>query len=187
MADELNLKNDKSAFTVRRPSFTLLHLVAFGSMIALSLFISVYYVTGSTRNLIILVLSAIMVAFVHLVQNRNFEERTATEFQCLVFSGAMRSNTILNAIVYSDGSIFYLDPRYAMNFDKASANHNLDQFLTTIGIDNDQKIAVYDAIRDSKKRELDFIFKTEKDAIPLKISIAPLQRPEGFISIAVMK
>ena len=185
---ETQFTGDRSAFTIRRPKLKLWHLGIIGLLIATAIFLSIFYGNEIIRNTVIVLVSAAIVGLIYLIQNRSFDERTATEFQSSVFSGAMRSNSLLTFIIYRDGSVFYHDPRYSQTFPKGTPNHNVDQFLTTIGLQSKDKIHIYDAIKDLTKAEFEYLYNDEvRKNIPLKIGVYPLQRPEGFVAVNVME
>jgi hypothetical protein len=186
MADITNLNTDTSPFTVRKPKLTLLHL----GILALFMCFVLFIISGSENWLLRLafyiVVSSVFGGLIYLLQNRSTDEKTASEFQALVFSGSMRCNTLLTVILYQDGSIFYLDPRYAMNFEKAVASHNLEQFLSTIGLPNGQRTHIYDSVRAMDKATVEYTYTDpQQKNIPLKITLTPLARPSGFVNLSV--
>lgn len=185
MIDIVNLKTDRTPFTPRQPRLKLGHMVVIGILVATAIFVSVAYAGPAFRDTVIILTAASIVGLIYSIQTRSYDDKTAAEFQSLVFSGSMRSNTLLTLILYRDGSIFYLDPRYALNFPKASPNHNLDQFLTTLGLANDDKVHIYDAIKDLAKSEFDYIFHDARNDIPLRIGVYPIQRPDGFACLNI--
>lgn len=191
MADLTNLKTDTSPFTVRKPNLQLWHLGAIAVFIFLILVIASSADNWLFRGVVIGIVALAFVSLIYIIQNRSFDDKTATEFQCLVFSGAMRSNTLFTIILYQDGSIFYLDPRYVKNFESASATHNLDQFLSTIEVPGSEKGHIYDAIRNLDKADLEYSYISKKsengEPMHLKISVSPLLRPEGFVTLNVTK
>lgn len=185
--DIKNLSTDKSPFTPRKPKLRLWHLALLGILIAATLFFAHYYASVAIRNTIVIIISLAITLLIYLVQHRGFDEKTASEFQSLIFSGSMRSNTLVTLILYRDGSVFYLDPRYAMNFPNAKASHNFDQFLTTIGLSDKDKIYIYESMRQGGKSEFEYNFRAGGITTPLKIGIYPIQRPEGFLNFSVME
>lgn len=186
MTDITNLPTDTSPFTVRKPKLTLTHLGILALFMCFILFIISSSENWFLRLFFYVVVSAAFAGMIYLLQNRSTDEKTATEFQALVFSGSMRCNTMLTVILYQDGSIFYLDPRYAMNFDKANASHNLEQFLSIIGVPNSERTHIYDSVRAMDKAFVEYTYLApENKNIPLKITITPLARPSGFVNLSV--
>jgi hypothetical protein len=186
MADINNLSTDTSPFTVRKPKLTLAHL----AILALFMCFVLFIISGSASWLLrlgfYLIVSGTFAGLIYLLQNRNTDEKTATEFQALVFSGSMRCNTLLTVILYQDGSIFYLDPRYALNFEKGNGSHNLEQFLSTIGVPNGQRTHIYDSVRAMDKASVEYSYTDpEQKNTPLKITLTPLTRPSGFVNLSV--
>jgi hypothetical protein len=187
MVDITNLETDKSPFTMRKPTLKIWHIMLVGILVAVSVLLAAELESKLLLNLVTVIIAISVVTLLYIAQNKTFDDKTATEFQALVFSGTMRSNTLLTAIVYRDGSVFYLDPRYIRNFEKASANHSLDQFLTTLEVPQEDKLKIYDAIRGTHNADIDFNFKTDKNPVALKIGVFHLHRPEGFVNISIMK
>jgi len=172
---------DKSAFHVRESALKFWHLALIGACVAAAILVSVNSNNDIIRGLITIIITLSIIGLLYLIQNRGSDLRTATEFQAMVYAGAMRMNNILTLILYRNGSIFYLDSRYAENFTNGSQYHNLDQFLSTMGLENENKIQVYDAIRDLTRAEFEYVYKAGRKSAPLKIGVYPLVRPEGFV------
>ncbi len=174
-----------SGFTVRQPKLKLWHMGLIGSLIAAAILVSIHSGSDIVQSLVTIIITLGIVSLLYLMQNRGLDDRTATEFQSLVYSGAMRINSILTLILYRDGSIFYLDQRYAEDFTNGSPYHNLDQFLSNMGLESANKIYIYDAIKDLKKAEFEYVYKEGRKSAPLRIGVYPLARPEGFVVMNV--
>lgn len=187
MVDPANFNTDRSAFTVREPKLKPMYIILIGLLSAIVILFSMQYDNPMLTAAVVILTSASLVGLLYLNQSTNFDERTATEFQALIFSGAMRSNTLLTLIIHRDGSIFYLDPRYNANFAKSSQNHNLDQFLSNIGLESADKIRVYDSIRDLSKSEFEYVSTIGSKPMGLIIGIYPIQRPDGFVALCLME
>jgi hypothetical protein len=186
MTDITKLNVDTSPFTIRKPRLSITHLAILSLFMCFVLFIISASENWLLRLSFYVILSFVFSAMIYLLQNRSTDEKTATEFQALAFSGSMRCNNFLNVILYQDGSIFYLDPRYPLNFDKGSAGHNLDQFLAIIGVPSSERTHVYDSVRNLDKATIEYTYTTaEEKVIPLKITITPLARPSGFVNLSV--
>ncbi|WP_232214990.1 hypothetical protein [Neorickettsia helminthoeca] len=102
-----------------------------------------------------------------------------TEFQNLLFASAMRDSTTFYAII-SKASILYMDAPCAERVGKGWRKLNMEEFLTKIGLDRSQ---CYDCIR-SLDQNKSFSVRCIIDEKELLITLAPLERPKGFFSIA---
>ena len=182
MFDTANFNVDKSDFTIRKPYIKGWHLIILGAAIALTLFYSSHATNPVVRNLIELLVSVGIVVFLYLIQKYIYDEKTATEFQCLIFSGSMRANTLITLILNRDGSIYYLDSRYVMNFNGAKSSHSMEQFMTIIGLPETQQSLIYAAINAAKSLEL--VYRNNNQN--LKITLYPIARPDGFFSLNLM-
>ncbi len=184
---EADSRIDTSPFTIRKP-----HIPdwAYGAIWIVVMGIAVFMINAGSALLqyaLGALLATVFAGVIYLTQHRVFDDKTATEFQALVFSGAMRSSTIFNVILYEDGSIFYLDPRYVKSFDSATPNHNLEQFLTTIGVPNADKVKVYDALKALERLEFDYTYQTDGETSAISVALYPLQRPQGFVNLSVAR
>lgn len=183
--NNLGINPDISQFTVRATGLKLWQLLLI-TFIALDLVICTVYFGDENLMLATFVfLSVCNLLFIHLSQKRSMETRTMSEFQALVFSGAMRANTVLTLVVSHNYSIFYLDPRYTHNFAKAKAGHNLDEILSIIQIPEKDKSKVFDAIASNQFTIIYFTFSDDHSAQSLRLRISPLVRPAGYFSLVV--
>ena len=185
--DITNLKTDNSPFSPRKPRLSPLHILGIGIFSVFIILIAASSSISWFKYGVIFLNGASLSALIFIIQNRNFDDKTAAEFKSLIFSGAMRSNTLLSLIVYKDGSIFYLDSRYAQNFERGSPNDNLDQILSAISIPHTEKGKIYDAVIAGDKTEFEFAYPNGKLVTKLIIGIYPIVRPEGFVSISVFQ
>lgn len=179
------IQQDKSNFVIRQPRLKLWHMAIIGFSIAAAILLSMNSSSDLFRGVIVIIITLSILALLYLMQSSGADQRSAAEFQALVYSGAMRVNSLLTLILYRDGSIFYLDQRYSTHFTNGSPYHNLDQFLTTMGLESVNKVFVYDAIRDLTKVEFEYVYKEGRKSAPLRIGIYPLERPEGFVVLTV--
>ena len=108
--------HDKNAFNIRQPKLKLWHMVVIGALVAAAILVSINSSNVIIQNGVTIIITLSIIGLLYILQNRGVDNRTASEFQALVFSGAMRINTLLTLIIYRDGSIFYMDPRYVTDF-----------------------------------------------------------------------
>ena len=180
-----NIVHDKNSFYIRQPQLKLWHMGIIGVLIAAAIMVSINSRSTVVQESVTIIVTLSIIGLLYILQNRGLDNRTASEFQSLVYSGAMRVNSLLTVIIYSDGSVFYMDPRYLTNFTQGSPHHNLDQFLTTMGVESANKIHIYDAIRDHERAEFEYVYKAGRKNAPLRIGVYPLERPEGFTVLTV--
>lgn len=176
---------DKNSFNIRQANLKFWHIVVIGTCVAAAILTSINSSSTTIQSAMTIIITLSMIGLLYALQSRGLDNSTASEFQSLVFSGAMRINSLLTVIMYRDGSIFYMDPRYSTDFSQGSPHHNLDQFLSNMGLESVNKIHIYDAIRDLTKAEFEYVYKMGRKSSPLKIGIYPLSRPEGFIVLNV--
>lgn len=179
--------NEQSPFIVRRPYVRLWQMILFGLGMTLAIYGSIYYGSESIRNLIIMLMGMLIIILFYFIQNTYFDEKTATEFQCSVYSGAMRSNTMLSFILYQNCGIYYFDQRYLHEFAGASHMHDFDRIMDSLGVNEKGRDKIADAIRNMRFFEFEHQFFDGDKRSKAIIGIYPINRPKGFAYLSVYR
>lgn len=176
---------DTSQFTVRPAVIQFKHVMLLGALVVATTLFGIYTDQDSSamRDILIMGLIFVVILVLYYGQGKVNEDKTASEFQAMVFSGAMRANNILRLITYQDGSVYYLDARYVRNFEGAKNFHNLDEALETMGVPKNDIKEVLEGIAEMKPNDVKSTIEHEGKKMKVLIEVAPIIRPQEFVSI----
>jgi hypothetical protein len=182
-----NYYHENSPFLVRKPLVRLWQMVLFGLFMTTAMFGAIYYGGPGVADFVIILFGVLIIILLYYINNTYFDEKTAGEFQSSVFSGAMRCNTYLTFILYQDASVYYLDQRYTTEVLNASNNHDLDNILGTLSIENADKDKIIKCTQYLEKHEFNHTFFDGQKRVHVLVKVTPLMRPRGFVSLTLEK
>jgi hypothetical protein len=182
-----NRYSDESPFIVRAPLMRLWQMIFFGLGMTIIIYASIYYGTENLRNFIVMLFGILIIILLYFIQNTYFDEKTATEFQCSVYAGAMRSNTILSFILQQNCVIYYFDQRYLNEFPAAAHMHSFDNIMESLGIAEKQREKIAEAVRNLKFMEFEHKHFDGASRSYLIIGIHPIHRPQGYVYLSVSR
>jgi hypothetical protein len=178
---------EDSPFLIRRPLVRLWQMIFFGLAMTVTIYASIYYGSENLRNFIVMLFGILIIILLYFIQNTYFDEKTATEFQCSVYAGAMRSNTMLSFILYQNCGIYYFDQRYLSEFRTSTHMHNFDNIMHSLGISDKQREKIAECVRTLKFYEFEHKAFDGQSRNNLIIGVYPLHRPKGYVYLSIHK
>ena len=179
--------SENSPFVVRKPMLRLWQMMFFGFAMTVTIFASIYFGGQNVRDFVVMLFGVIIIILFYFIQNSYFDEKTATEFQCSVYAGAMRSNTMMSFILHHDCGIYYFDQRYLNEFSNASSFHNFEHIMDNLQVNNDMRKKIATAVQDSKYFEFEHKMQEGTKRGSLLIGVYPISRPNGFSYLSIYR
>lgn len=179
--------SENSPFVVRKPMLQLWQMMIFGFVMTLTIFCSIYFAGQNVRDFVVMLFGVIIIILFYFIQNSYFDDKTATEFQCSVYAGAMRSNTMLSFILHQDCGIYYFDQRYLNEFEGANNLHSFDHIMDNLQVKDDMRNKIANAIQDSKFFEFEHKYFSSNKRSTLLIGVYPITRPSGFSYLSIYR
>ena len=178
---------ENSPFIIRKPYVRLWQMILLGLGMTIAIYASIYYANEATRNFIVMLFGMLIIILLYFIQNTYFDEKTATEFQCSVYSGAMRSNTMLSFILHQNCGIYYFDQRYLNEFKQSSHLHDFDHIMDSLIISDKQREKIAESVRNMRFYEFEHKFFDGEKRSTLIIGVYPILRPKGFAYLSIYR